>query len=94
MDDLLLSVSAADDAKERRKQITELGELAEFHICKWVSNKPDVIADVVDEEGFQDKLRKGKIASIQDPRCPVDCYGWQIFLCALQLDPNSPWRMF
>ena len=75
MDDLLPSVSAADDAKERRKQLTELGELAEFHICKWVSNKPDVIADVVEEDGFQDKLRKEKIANIQDPRCPVGCYG-------------------
>ena len=50
MDDLLPSVSAADDAKERRKQLTELDELAEFHICKWVSNKPDVIADVVEED--------------------------------------------
>lgn len=50
MEDLLPSVSAADNAKEGRKQLTELGELAEFHICKWVSNKPDVIADVVEED--------------------------------------------
>ena len=50
MDDLLPSVSAADDAKERRKQLTELGELAEFHVCKGVSNKPDVIADVMEED--------------------------------------------
>ena len=52
MDDLLPSVSAADDAKGRRKQLTELGELAEFHICNWVSNKPDVVADVVEEDGL------------------------------------------
>ena len=52
MDDLLPSVSTADDAKERRKQLTELGELPEFHICKWVSNKPDVIANVVEEYGL------------------------------------------
>ena len=52
MYDLLPSVPAVDDAKERGKQLTELGELTEFHIPKWVSNKPDVIADVVEEDGL------------------------------------------
>ena len=52
MDDMLPSASAVDDAKERKKQLPELGELVEFHIRKWVSNKPDVIADVVEEHGL------------------------------------------
>ena len=52
MDDLLPSVSAADDAEQRRKKLTELSELGEFHTCKWVSNKPDVIVDFVEEDGL------------------------------------------
>ena len=32
----------SDEAKETRKQLTELGNLAGFHIRKWILNEPDV----------------------------------------------------
>ena len=46
MDDLIASAPTVDDAKDTRKQLTELGDLAGFHIRKWISNEPDVIADI------------------------------------------------
>ena len=36
MDDLMPSTPTADDAKETRKQLTELGDLAGFYIHKWM----------------------------------------------------------
>ena len=50
MDDLMPSAPTVDDAKDIRKQLTELGDLAGFHIRKWISNEPDVIADIVEED--------------------------------------------
>ena len=46
MDDLIASAPTVDDAKDTRKQLTELGDLAGFHIRKWISNEPDVIAEI------------------------------------------------
>ena len=50
MDDLMPSAPTVDDAKETRKQVTELGDLAGFHVRKWISNEPEVIADVAEED--------------------------------------------
>ena len=44
------STPMVDDVKETRKQLTELGDLAGFHIRKWIWNEPDVTADIVEEE--------------------------------------------
>ena len=44
------SAPTVDDAKDTRKQLTELGDLAGFHIRKWISNEPDVIADIAEED--------------------------------------------
>ena len=44
------SAPTVDDAKETRKQVTELGHLAGFHVRKWISNEPEVIADVAEED--------------------------------------------
>ena len=48
MDDLMPSARTVDDAKDTRKQLTELGDLAGFHIRKWISSEPDVIADIAE----------------------------------------------
>ena len=48
IDDLMPSAPTVDDAEETRKQLTELGDLAGFPIRKWISNEPDVIADMVE----------------------------------------------
>ena len=50
MDDLMPSAPTADDAKETRRQLTELGDQAGFHIRKWVSNDVDVIAEIKEED--------------------------------------------
>ena len=50
MDDLMPSVPTVDEAKETRRQLTELGDQAGFHIRKWVSNDVDVIADIKEED--------------------------------------------
>lgn len=39
------SVESVEMAKEVRKQLTELENKAGFRICKWVSQKPEVIED-------------------------------------------------
>ena len=44
------STPMEDDVKETRKQLTELGDLAGFHIWKWIWNEPDVTADIAEEE--------------------------------------------
>ena len=46
MDDLMPSAPTVGEAKETRKQLTELGYKAGFHIRKWLSNDVDVIADI------------------------------------------------
>ena len=50
MDDLSPSAPTVDEAKETRRQLTELGDQAGFHIRKWVSNDVDVIADIKEED--------------------------------------------
>ena len=50
MDDLMPSAPTVDEAKETRRQLTELGDQAGFHIRKWVSNDVDVIADIKEED--------------------------------------------
>ena len=50
MDDLKPSAPTVDEAKETRRQLTELGDQAGFHTQKWVSNNVDVIADIKDED--------------------------------------------
>lgn len=40
------SVESVEMAKEVRNQLTELENKAGFHICKWVSQKPEVIEDI------------------------------------------------
>ena len=40
------SVESVEMAKEVRNQLTELENKTGFHICKWVSQKPEVIEDI------------------------------------------------
>ena len=46
MDDLMPSVATIEIAKETRKQLTELGNLAGFHLRKWMSNQAEVLKDI------------------------------------------------
>ena len=49
MHDLMPSVETVETmemAKEMRQQLTELGHKAGFDICKWISQKPEVITDI------------------------------------------------
>jgi len=46
MDDLMPSVPTVEIAKETRRQLTELGSLAGFHIRKWISNLAEVLQDI------------------------------------------------
>ena len=50
MDDLMPSAPTVEEAKETRKQLSELGDKAGFHIRKWISNDVDVIADIKEED--------------------------------------------
>lgn len=53
MDDLMPSVPTIEIAKETRRQLTELGSLAGFHIRKWISNRAEVLEDILEAELFQ-----------------------------------------
>ena len=50
MDSLMSSVPTVEQATEMRRQLTELGDKASFHIRKWISNQPEVIADTPEED--------------------------------------------
>ena len=50
MDDLMQSVNSIKKAIETRCQLTEMGDKAEFHVRKWVSNLTEVLADVPIED--------------------------------------------
>ena len=50
MDDLMPLAPTVDEAKETTNQLTELDDSAGSHIRKWISNEPDVIADVAEKK--------------------------------------------
>ncbi|KAL9987286.1 hypothetical protein ACROYT_G001568 [Oculina patagonica] len=50
MDDLMPSVDSVEKAIETRRQLTEMGDKARFHVRKWVSNCPEVLEDVPQED--------------------------------------------
>ena len=50
MDDLMLSVKSVEEAWLMRKEITELGDKAGFHVRKWISHRHKVIADIPGQE--------------------------------------------
>ena len=57
MDDLMRSVETVETAKEMRRQLTELGDKAIFHIRKRISQKPEVIMDIPEA----DRATKGDL---------------------------------
>ena len=74
------SAPTVDEAKETRNQLTELEDSAGFHIRKWISNEPDVIADVVEEDRASERPREERNTNNQDPGCPVGRHRLLIFL--------------
>ena len=49
MDDLMPSITNVE-AKTMRKQITELGDKARFHVRKWISHRPEVLEDIPEQD--------------------------------------------
>ena len=47
------SVATIEIAKETRKQLTELGNLAGFHLRKWMPNQAEVLKDIPAEDRAQ-----------------------------------------
>jgi len=59
MDDLMPSVDSIKKAIETRRQLTEMGNKAGFHLRKWVSNLTEVLADVpADDRASEVDLEK------------------------------------
>ena len=50
MDDPVPSLDSIERAIETRRQLTEMGDKAGFHVRKWVSNLTEVLADVPEED--------------------------------------------
>ena len=50
MDDLMPSLDSIEKAIETRRQLTEMGDKAGFHVRKWVSNLTEVLANVPAED--------------------------------------------
>ena len=50
MDDLMQSVESSSEAIEMWQQLTTLRDKAEFHIRKWISNRLDVLGDILEED--------------------------------------------
>ena len=48
MDDLMPSVENISTAKDMRQQLTDLGDKANFHIRKWISNCRETLDDIPD----------------------------------------------
>ena len=49
-DDLIPSVPTVEQPTEMRRQLTELRDKANFHIRKWISNRPEVIAGIPEKD--------------------------------------------
>lgn len=50
MGDLMPSIKNVEEAKMMRKQITELGDKAGFHVRKWISHGPEVLEDIPEQD--------------------------------------------
>ena len=50
MDDLMPSIKNVKEAKTMRKQITELGDKAGFHVRKWISHRREVLEDIPEQD--------------------------------------------
>ena len=50
MDDLMPSVENISTAKDMRQQLTELGDRANFHVRKWISNRREILEDIPDSD--------------------------------------------
>ena len=42
----MLSVDSIEVAKKTRRQLSEMGDKAGFHISKWVSSRTEILEDV------------------------------------------------
>jgi len=78
MDDVMCSAKSIEEAKEVRRQLTELSDKAGFHIRKWISQKPEVIEDIpvadrakevnLQQDEFQSTKTLGVLWTVQDDK--------------------------
>ena len=86
LDNFMPSVETVETAKEMRQQLTKLGEIAGFHIPKWISQKLEVITDIPEDDRETKKDPEKK--EFPEPKTlvgsRVDCSRRQvlIFLCS------------
>ncbi len=50
MDDLMPSVENISKAKDMRQQLTDLGDKANFHVRKWISNRREILKDIPERD--------------------------------------------
>ena len=50
------SFDSVETAKETRRQLSEMGEKAGFHICKWLSNHTEVLEDIPEHDRSSDVI--------------------------------------
>ena len=50
MDDLMPSVESISKARDMRQQLTDLGDKANFHVRKWISNCREVLEDILERD--------------------------------------------
>ena len=50
MDDLMPSVETISKARDMRQQLTDLGDKANFHVRKWISNRREVLEDIPERD--------------------------------------------
>ena len=93
MDDLMPYALTVDEAKETRKQLTELGFLAGFRIRKWISNEPDVIVDVAEgDRASEVDLEKRELPTTNSGLLRMTNSSLDAF-CSLT-DSSSPIELF
>ena len=50
MDDLMPSVENISKARDMRHQLTDLGDKANFHVRKWISNRREILKDIQERD--------------------------------------------
>ena len=62
-------MESSAEAIEMRRQLTELGDKANFHIRKWISNHCDVVEDIPKEDELPITKTLGMSWTVSDDQC-------------------------
>ena len=66
MDDDLLSTDSREEAIEMRKQMTEILRLGGFHLHKWLTNDPEVLATIPERDSSP------RLLELSENKLPTD----------------------